>query len=61
MAVTPEPFARLTQHTDAAASGTGLDRGLSLRSDRGPTGVVGDKTRESSAMTPPRGSMCPVP
>ena len=32
MAVTPEPFARLTQHTDAAASGTGLDRGLSLRS-----------------------------
>src|SRR5207245_9117293 len=61
MAVTPEPFARLTQHTDAAASGTGLDRGLSLRSDRGPTGVGGDKTREASAMTPPRGSMCPVP
>src|SRR3989442_10713786 len=29
--------------------------------DRWPTGVVGDKTRESSAMTPPRGSMCPVP
>jgi len=35
MAVTPEPFARLTQHTDAAASGTGLDRGLSLRSTDG--------------------------
>jgi hypothetical protein len=32
MAVTPEPFARLTQHTDAAASDTGLDRGLSPRS-----------------------------
>jgi hypothetical protein len=38
MAVTPEPFARLTQHTDATASGMGLDRGLSLRSTDGLPG-----------------------
>ena len=38
MAMTPEPFARLTQHTDAAASGTGVDRGLSLRSTDGLPG-----------------------
>jgi len=38
MAVTPEPFARLPQHTDATASGTGLDRGLSLRSTDGLPG-----------------------
>jgi len=38
LAVMPEPFARLTQHTDAAASGTGLDRGLSLRSTEGLPG-----------------------
>src|SRR2546427_10363571 len=60
MALTPEPFARLTQHTDAAVRhGPGSRTVAAI--DRWPTGVVGDKTRESSAMTPPRGSMGPVP